>query len=62
MHFDTFHSAVRPTVTYALAAALIVGFFMRLIPADVFYTIAGNAVAYWFGARGGGNSGRRTPE
>jgi hypothetical protein len=61
VRLDTFHSAVRPTVTYALAAALIAGFFVGKIPADVFYTIAGNAIAYWFGARGG-NSGRRRSE
>lgn len=60
MRFDTFHSAVRPAVTYALAAALIVGFFVGKIPADVFYTIAGNAIAYWFGARSQG--GRRRSE
>lgn len=34
---------------------------MRLIPADVFYTIAMSVISYWFGQRGsaGGRGGER---
>lgn len=51
MKFDLFRSAVRPLITYAFSIAMITGFFMKLIPPEVFYTVAGNVVSFWFGQR-----------
>jgi len=48
---ETIHSSVRPVVTYALAAALIAGFFLGKIPPDMFSSIAISVISYWFGSR-----------
>lgn len=48
---DTFHSAVRPVVTYLLAAAFVVGFFMEMVPRDVFSSLVISVISYWFGSR-----------
>lgn len=52
MKFNTFHSSVRPVVTYVFAGAMVAGFFVGKVPSDVFYTIATTVVGYWFGQRG----------
>lgn len=46
-------SAVRPLVTYAFALALIAGFFLGQISADVFSSIAIGVITFWFGQRSG---------
>lgn len=61
MRFDTFHSAVRPTVTYLFAGAMVAGFFIGCVPPDVFFTIAASVIGFWFGQRAAG-SGRRRSE
>lgn len=48
---DTIHSSVRPVVTYLLAAAFVVGFFMGMVPHDVFSSLVISVVSYWFGSR-----------
>lgn len=51
---NALRSSVRPLVTFALAAALIAGFFTDRIPQEGFLPIAGAAVLYWFAQRGAG--------
>ena len=48
---DTIHSSVRPVVTYLLAAAFVAGFFMGMVPRDVFSSLVISVVSYWFGSR-----------
>lgn len=48
---ETIHSSVRPVVTYLLAAAFVVGFFMKMVPHDVFSSLVISVVSYWFGSR-----------
>lgn len=52
MNSHTFHSSVRPIVTYGLALTLIVGFILGKIPSDTFSSISISVISYWFGQRG----------
>lgn len=54
---DSLRSSLRPVITYAFAAAMIAGFFYQLIPPEVFYTVAGNVISFWFGQRSGEKRG-----
>lgn len=44
-------SSVRPIVTYLFALTLCLGFGMEKVPENVFSTIAGSVVMFWFGQR-----------
>lgn len=44
-------TAVRPIVTFAFALALVVGFLSGRVPENVFTTIAGSVITFWFGQR-----------
>lgn len=48
---ETIHSSVRPVVTYLLAVAFVAGFFMGMVPRDVFSSLVISVVSYWFGSR-----------
>lgn len=44
-------SSVRPIVTYIFAVTLCIGFAWDKVPENVFSTIAGSTVMFWFGQR-----------
>ena len=48
---DILRGSVRPAVTYALCGALIWGFVVGLVGADVFVPIAASVVGFWFASR-----------
>ena len=48
---DGLRALVRPVVTLALVAAVIVGFFMRLIPPEPFMAAVLLVLGFWFGSR-----------
>ena len=48
---ETLRGSVRPVVTYAMAAALIAGFFTGRVPADSFLGVATAVTLFWFTSR-----------
>jgi len=42
---------IRPGVITLLSLAVVVGFFLREIPADVFVPFATGLIVYWFKSR-----------
>ena len=46
-----FSGYVRPVVTLTLTAALIGGFFLRIIPSDAFIPMVGMVIGFWFQSR-----------
>lgn len=44
-------SAVRPTITYAFALAMVAGFLLKLISAEVFTNVAVTVISFWFATR-----------
>lgn len=53
-------TSVRPIVTFAFALALVAGFLVGRVPENVFTTIAGSVITFWFGQRI--NEDRRSSE
>jgi len=45
---EKLRSSVRPIVTYGLTGAVIYGFIVKLIPPEVFMTLATMAFTFWF--------------
>ena len=51
MKLETLRGAVRPVLSLLFGLALVVGFFMRIVPVDAFLPVAVGAIGYWFGQR-----------
>lgn len=51
MMLNNLRGSVRPVLSYVFGAALVAGFFLRMIPADSFLAISGTAVLFWFTSR-----------
>ena len=49
-------TSVRPVVTYMIAAAFIAGFFLGLVPQQVFADAAIMVISFWYGQRSGEKS------
>lgn len=47
----TLRSGVRPLITYAFALAMVAGFLMKLISAEVFTNVAVTVISFWFATR-----------
>lgn len=48
---DTFNTLVRSIVTLALTAGFIYGFYIGRIGGDIFVTMYGVVLGFWFGSR-----------
>lgn len=44
-------SGVRPIITYAFALAMVAGFLLKLISAEVFTNVAVTVISFWFASR-----------
>lgn len=53
MTIATLRSSVRPVLAYLLAGAFVVGFFLKMIPSEVFTTVASSVISFWYAQRVG---------
>ena len=51
---EVLRGSVRPVVTYVMAGTVVVGFFLHMVPAELFVPLAFAIINIWFGIRATG--------